>query len=43
MTDTTGGINRKIEITVRFGGTEIIVNGKDLTTGVDAEAVYDFL
>ena len=43
MTDTTGGMNRKIEITVRFGGTEIIVNGKDLTTGVDAEAVYDFL
>ena len=43
MTDTTGGMNRKIEITVRFGGTEIVVNGKDLTTGVDVKAVYDFL
>ena len=43
MTDTTGGMNRKMEITVRFGGTEIVVNGKDLTTGVDVKAVYDFL
>ena len=43
MTDTTGGTKRMLEITVRFGGTEITVNGKDLTTGIDVEAVYDFL
>ena len=43
MSDTTGGKGRKMEITLRFGGTEIIMNGKDLTTGADVQAVFDFL
>ena len=43
MTDTTGGINRKAEATLRFGGTEIVVSGKDLTTGAEVQAVFDFL
>ena len=43
MPDTTGGMKRRVEIIVRFGGTEILVTGKDLTTGADVKAVYDFL
>ena len=43
MTDTTGNKDRRVEISVRFGGTEIFVTCKDLTTGADVEAVYDFL
>ena len=43
MTNTTGDMNRQVEITVRFGDTEIFVHGKDLTTGADVEAVFDFL
>ena len=43
MPDTTGGTKREVEVTVHFGGTEIFVSGKDLTTGADVQAVYDFL
>ena len=43
MPDTTGGMSREVEITVCFGGTEIILSGKDLLTGARVQAVYDFL
>ena len=43
MPNTTGGMDRKIEVEVRFGGTEIFVSGKDLTTGKAVQALYDFL
>ena len=43
MTDTNGDMNRQVEVTVRFGDTEIFVHGKDLTTGADVETVFDFL
>ena len=29
MTSTTGDMDRTVEVTVRFAGTEIIVSGKD--------------
>ena len=40
MTDTTVGTKREVEVTVHFGGTEIFVSGKDLTTGADVQAVF---
>ena len=43
MTNTTGDMDRRVEVTVRFGGTEIIVSGKDLTSGSDVQAEFDFL
>ena len=43
MTDLTGDKKRKVEIEVRFGGTEFFVSCKDVTTGVVVSDKYDFL
>ena len=43
MTDLTGDKERKVEIEVRFGGTEFFVSCKDVTTGVVVSDKYDFL
>ena len=43
MNDTTGDKSRKVNVSVRFGGTEFVVTAKDETTGVVVLATYDFL
>ena len=43
MTNTTGDMNREVRVTVCFGRTEIIVSGKDLTSGANVQAAFDFL
>ena len=43
MRDVTGNKSRKVEVYVRFGDTEFFVTGKDVTTGADVLAKYDFL
>ena len=42
MADTTGGKERRVNIEVRFGGTEFFVICKDVTTGAVRSAQYDF-
>lgn len=43
MPDTTGGINRAVDVTMYFGGTEINVEAKDQTSGkvYTAQLKYD--
>lgn len=41
MPDTTGGIDRKIKITMFFGRTEIEVIAKDLTSGIEIKTQLD--
>lgn len=42
MPDTTGGINRKIKITMYFGRTEIEVEARDETSGNENRVKIDF-
>ena len=43
MPDTSGGKNRELQATMLFGDTEIKVEATDLTSGITAKAVIDFL
>lgn len=43
MPDTTGGVNRRVEVTMYFGRSEIKVQARDLTSGRDVSAKLEFL
>ena len=43
MSDTTGGLNREVEVRMIFGATELTVEGKNLQTGDVSEVTLDLL
>ena len=42
MPDTTGGLQRRIQVVMRFGRTEIEVRARDMSTGKETEATLRF-
>ena len=42
MPDTTGGRDRKVKVTMIYGGTELAVKAIDLTTGKKFETKLSF-
>ncbi len=43
MNDMTGNLQRKVQVTMAFGATEILVTALDLTSGADRSVKLSFL